>query len=207
MIAGFVKPPQDRMLVLWATASYAALIALCVQDPGLLGRLGASRRDGLTGCLTYHATRDELDCEINRSARGDLPLSVCFIDLDDFKKVNDIHGHLLGNEVLAEVAEILRNGVRSFDTVGRYGGDEFVAILPQTHRCSAQALAERLRSQLATTPHRSLLRPLTASTGVAEWVPGTTSEQLLAAADAALLSAKGRRTGVNTARKASATAA
>ena len=196
LLAGFVTPPRDRTLALWTIESYAAVIGLCLHNPDTLpGLLGATHRDGLTGCLTYDGIRHELDREINRSDRGGLSLSVCFIDLDGFKRVNDIHGHLRGNQVLAEVAEILREGVRACDTVGRYGGDEFIAILPQTDECSALALAQRLRAQLACTRLRSSNQSLTASIGIAEWSPGTTSEQVLAAADSALLAAKAQRSG------------
>lgn len=95
-------------------------------------------------------------------------------------------------QVLAQVARILRDGVRICDTVGRYGGYEFIVILPQTNETEARQLAQRFRSQLAITPIRSLRQqPLTASIGVAQWTPGTCSEELLAAADSALLTAQG----------------
>jgi diguanylate cyclase (GGDEF)-like protein len=205
LIAGFVSPPEDQTQTLWTAETYAALIALCLQHPGALdGLLATARRDGLTGCLTYDATRHELDREINRSVRGDLQLSICFIDLDGFKRVNDDHGHLRGNETLARVGQILRDEIRSCDTIGRYGGDEFIAIFPETTETDARALAERMRSQLTVTAISSLQRPLSASIGVAEWTPGTASEALLAAADRALLAAKALRTGVMTASAAAA---
>ena len=193
LIAGFTTAPQDRTLTLWSGECYAAAIALCLHDPGALdGLIAAAQRDELTGCLTYEGTLRELDRELNRSARGGLALSVCFIDLDGFKRVDDEHGHLRGNEILALVGGILRDGVRGSDTVGRYGGDEFIAILPQTNEADARQLAHRLRSRLASTPIPSLQRSLTASIGVAQWSPGTPREDLLAAADGAQLRAKAR---------------
>jgi diguanylate cyclase (GGDEF)-like protein len=193
LIAGFSAPPQDVPAILVAAASYAELIALYLQHPSMLDRLlETAGEDGLTGCLTYESSIRELDREINRSARGSQMLSCCFIDLDGFKKVNDRHGHIHGNRVLAEVAQILREGVRSCDTVGRYGGDEFIAILPQTNLTEASQLAERLQRLIADAQISAVDHTLTASIGVAEWAPDTTAEELLLQADNALLAAKAR---------------
>jgi len=191
LVAAFAAPPTDLALTLWTAESYAAMTALVRRHPGaLLGLLDAERTDQLTGAITYETILHELSREIDRAARGGLRLSCCFIDLDEFKRVNDRHGHLHGNGVLRQAARVLREGVRSGDTIGRYGGDEFVAILPQTSAADARWLSERLRAQLAATRIPSLDQPLTASVGVAEWTPGTTAEQLLDRADEALLTAK-----------------
>jgi diguanylate cyclase (GGDEF)-like protein len=206
LIAGFLTPPTDPALTLWVTEAYAGLIALCLYDGGALdGLLAAGQRDDLTGCLTYEGTHRELEREINRSARGGLALSVCFIDIDEFKRINDGLGHLGGNEILAQVGGILREGVRSCDTVGRYGGDEFVAILPETSELEARGVAERLCSRLTSTTKPLLDGPLTASIGIAQWTPGTDGGMLLAAADSALITAKALRMGVITASEASET--
>jgi diguanylate cyclase (GGDEF)-like protein len=192
LVAGFSTPPPDRALTLWRSEACAATLGLCLHQPGALDALfQTDRHDMLTGCLTYGAVRQELDREINRSARASLPLSLCFIDLDGFKRINDWHGHLRGNEALADVGRVLRNSVRSYDTVGRFGGDEFIAILPETTEPYARQLAERLRSRIAAATISSGER-LTASVGAAQWVAGTTAEQLLAHADQALLLAKAR---------------
>jgi diguanylate cyclase (GGDEF)-like protein len=191
LIAGFSAPPQDPAATLSAAESYAELIALYLQHPSVLDRLlETAGEDGLTGCLTYESSIRELAREINRSARGGMDLSCCFIDLDGFKQVNDRHGHIHGNRVLAEVAQILRDGVRSCDTVGRYGGDEFIAILPQTGLPAASQLADRLRLLIAAARMSAVDHTLTASIGVAQWIPGTTAEELLLQADNALLAAK-----------------
>ena len=189
LIAGFVTPPRDRTLTLWTAESYAALIALYLTDPRALDELLA-RQDGLTGCLTYDGIRHELDREINRSARDGLRLSVCVIDFDDFTRVDDDPGHLRRNAMLALAAGLVRASVRSFDTVGRDGGDGLIAILPQTNRDEAQQIAARLRSQLMNSPTASFERALTPSLGVGQWGPGMPTEQVLAAADRALLAAK-----------------
>ena len=197
LLAGFAMPPRDRGRALWAAETYARLIALCAHDGGALdGLFAAGRRDALTGCLSYEGIRYELEREINRSTRRGLALSICFIDLDDFKRINDVRGHVRGNGILAAVAGALRAGARSCDAVGRYGGDEFVAILPETNQVEACHVADRLRSVLAAEQLSSVEGPLTASIGVAQWVAGTNSEALLQAADRALLSAKSRRVGV-----------
>ena len=92
--------------------------------------------------------------------------------------------------MLALAAGIVRASVRSFDTVGRNAGDGLIAILPQTNRDEAQRIAARLRSQLVNSPTPSFERALTPSLGVGQWTPGTPTEELLAAADRALLAAK-----------------
>ena len=196
LIAGFGCSP-DRGRTSWLASCYASLFALFLESPESLGGLLAlATRDPLTGCLTYQSTLHELDREINRSGRGGLDLSCCFIDLNDFKRVNDHHGHLRGNTVLAQAARTIREGVRSCDSVGRYGGDEFVAILPQTNANEARALAHRLAQSIADANIAPLEHPLGASIGVAQWTPGSTAYELLARADRALLRAKTRRNGI-----------
>jgi diguanylate cyclase (GGDEF)-like protein len=189
LIAGFVTPPRDRAVTLWTAESYAALIALHLTDPHALDELLA-RRDGLTGCLTEDGARHELDREISRSARDGLRLSVCMIDLDDVKRVDDDLGHRRGNAMLTLAAGIVRTNVRRCDTVGRNGGDGLIAIFPHANRDEAQQIAARLRSRLVNSPAVSCARARTPSLGVGQWSPGTTTEELLAAADRALLAAK-----------------
>jgi diguanylate cyclase (GGDEF)-like protein len=199
LVAAFSTPPEDFARTLWVADAYARLVAVIACHPDALSGLTEySRCDALTGCLSYESVLHELTREINRSARAPLPLSCCFIDLDEFKGVNDHYGHLHGNEVLARVGLSLREGVRSCDTVGRYGGDEFVAILPQTGETEAAVLADRLRSLVASGTAEPLSERLTASIGVAEWAPGISSEQLLARADQALFAAKALPGGVST---------
>jgi diguanylate cyclase (GGDEF)-like protein len=191
LVAVFSAPPADPEHAFWIADFYARLTALLDhQADALGGLLERSQLDDLTGCVSYKSMLDQLDREINRSSRADLPLSCCFIDLDGFKRVNDQHGHLLGNEVLSRVGRALIEGVRSCDTVGRYGGDEFIAVLPQTTADEAAVLAERLRSLIATSGPKRFGGPLTASIGVAEWAPGISSHQLLTRADRALFAAK-----------------
>jgi diguanylate cyclase (GGDEF)-like protein len=199
LVAGFSTPPDDLDRAFWVADCYARLLALLDHDADALGGLLAyARRDALTGCLVYESVLGELGREINRSARAGLRLSGCFIDLDGFKRVNDIHGHLRGDEVLADVGRALRAGVRSCDTVGRYGGDEFIALLPQTGEREAALLAGRIRALIVSGSTERFEERLTASIGVAEWSHGLSGEQLLARADSALFAAKARPGGVAT---------
>ena len=140
--------------------------------------------------IADRTVRSKLRREIERSTRSNRPLSCCFIDLDRFKHINHSYGHPHGSQVLADVALLLRNGIRIGDTLGRYGGDEFVAILPDTDQGAALVLAERLRSTISTTTLNGAHEPLGASVGVAQSRPGCTAEDLLAAADEALRRAK-----------------
>jgi diguanylate cyclase (GGDEF)-like protein len=196
LIAAFSSPPPDRRLTIWAAESCAAMVALCLHEQDLLmPLLQPASLDPLTGCLGYAGTRHELDREINRSTRRGLSLSICFIDLDNFKRVNDHHGHLHGNEVLAQVGHALRDGVRSCDSIGRFGGDEFVAILPETTETDAIQLASRMRSSISTASITSTDHPLTASIGVAERMSGETADMLLARADQTMLIIKSHKAG------------
>jgi diguanylate cyclase (GGDEF)-like protein len=188
---------RDRSLTLWMVERYAALASLCLYDAGVLeGLLAAARMDSLTGCPNHAAIRSTLHRELERSARNHRPLCCCFIDLDRFKQINDRYGHQHGSQVLAEVAAVLRAGIRLGDTLGRYGGDEFVAILPDTDQPAAASLAERLRSTISTTTLNGAHEPLGVSVGVAQARPGCTADELLTAADDALRIAKGAGGGL-----------
>lgn len=191
LCVGFSAPRADPEMTLWLVEGYARLAALCLHDAGTLdGLLASARLDGLTGCLNHGAIRAELEHEIGRCRRLPRNLSCCFIDLDGFKALNDCHGHVRGSRVLAEVAANLRRGVRLADTVGRYGGDEFVAVLPDTNERTARLLAERLRQAIATLEVDGDAVSVGASMGVAQWRVGWGADEMLEAADAALLNAK-----------------
>jgi diguanylate cyclase (GGDEF)-like protein len=184
-------PLPDGEETLRMVESYARLASLCLGEPRLLeGLLTTAQLDGLTGCLNYTAIRHELEREVRRSERHQLSLSCCFLDLDDFKLVNDRHGHLYGSAMLVDVATILAGAVRSEDTLGRFGGDEFIAILPETGEQAAIMLAERVLSTLSSPSRRFRHREIGASIGVAQWAPGSSGEEMLDAADSALRAAK-----------------
>ncbi len=171
--------------------SYARLASLCLSDRETLdGLLSGGRDDGLTGCLTHAAFLLELDREGGRADRHGAAVSCCFIDLDRFKRVNDRYGHLHGSRVLADIASLLRARIRSEDTLARYGGDEFVLLLPDTDEAAAVELAGRLRAIITETMVNLPRDPIDASIGVAQREPGSPAKAVLDAADQALLAAK-----------------
>lgn len=105
--------------------------------------------DGLTGAFTHGYLQEILEIEIQRALTEQAPLSVMIIDIDDFKRINDSHGHLFGDRVIKETAETISANVRSDDILGRYGGDEFVAIMPGADAKTAVHVANRARGGIA----------------------------------------------------------
>jgi diguanylate cyclase (GGDEF)-like protein len=110
-----------------------------------------SRTDALTGIPNRRSIMEVLEKEVARTRRHGPPLSVVLLDLDHFKKINDTWGHPTGDKVLQEAARVLRESMRQCDVVGRYGGEEFLMVLPDTTPEGAAALLERCRAALATT--------------------------------------------------------
>ncbi|HEY2407989.1 MAG TPA: diguanylate cyclase [Polyangiaceae bacterium] len=150
--------------------------------------------DSLTQLLNRRATLEQLERELVRSARRGSPLTVIMGDLDHFKAINDTYGHAIGDAVLRETARRLKLAVRAYDTVGRLGGEEFIAVLPDCDATVGQAVAARLCRQigetLIATPSGAV--PVTISIGVAasDQRAGTTGAELIRAADTALYKAK-----------------
>jgi diguanylate cyclase (GGDEF)-like protein len=173
-------------------ASLAAHAVVALENARLHGMVERQALvDGLTGLANRRAASDALHAEVARAERLETPLSVVLADLDEFKEVNDVHGHAVGDEVLRVVAEVLRETLRESDVAGRWGGEEFLLLLPGADEEGAAQLAERVRVALAarSIPSAPGLR-VTASFGVAEYAGETNSEQLLEAADGALYRAK-----------------
>ncbi|MDP9362715.1 MAG: PAS domain S-box protein [Chloroflexota bacterium] len=158
--------------------------------------------DGLTGVLNHRALQETLDRELVAAAERGGSLALLLVDLDDFKLLNDTHGHLLGDRVLRRAADLLRANVGEGNHVGRYGGDEFVAVLPGVHAEVARRLADGVLREASATaiPVEGLRVPLRMSLGVACFpADGATRSDLIAAADAAMYGAKeggGGRVGV-----------
>jgi diguanylate cyclase (GGDEF)-like protein len=151
--------------------------------------------DALTGLANVRAMHSILDREIERSRRFGSPLGLVMLDIDDFKKVNDTHGHQQGDEVLAAIAGVLRDFSRDIDAPARYGGEEMAVVVPGTDADGAVQLAERVREaverlRVPKVGGRGHLR-VTASFGVAAMPESASSKDgLIAAADAALYRAK-----------------
>jgi diguanylate cyclase (GGDEF)-like protein len=150
-----------------------------------------AEHDGLTGLWNHRIIMQRLRQEVDRSRRESVPLSVIMVDLDQFKNVNDTFGHPVGDRVLKEIGRLLQGSVRSYDWVGRYGGEEFLLILPGSSFANAHARLERLRLavQTARIQHEERAIQVTASFGAASGFP-TGSEEMIFAADAALYRAK-----------------
>jgi len=111
-------------------------------------------KDGLTGLFNQTYMKSRLQEEIYRSERYRYPLSLILIDLDDFKRINDKHGHATGDRVLKIFSDLLQEKVRASDISGRFGGEEFLILLPQTSCLDAASAAERIRKEVAVTPFR-----------------------------------------------------
>jgi diguanylate cyclase (GGDEF)-like protein len=149
--------------------------------------------DSVAGCLNHRAMRRRLHEEIGRVQRSKGRLSCVIVDLDDFKLVNDRYGHQAGDSVLRQVAQSLMGEFRAFDRVARYGGDEFVVILPNADLQSAVAAAGRALEHIRRVPFPDGSRGVSASMGVAEWQTPMNADELLEVCDAALL--QGKREG------------
>jgi diguanylate cyclase (GGDEF)-like protein len=176
--------------------------------------LAQARLDTKTGLLNAMTWEREAAVEVERAVRTGTPLAVALVDIDHFKQVNDTYGHLVGDRVLRAVVDGLRSQLRGYDLAGRFGGEEFILLLPQAREADARAVAERLREYVASLeipiddePDCCIFVRLTISVGVAA-LDGEQREltDLMAAADAAMYYAKetGRnRTHVITSRAAS----
>jgi diguanylate cyclase (GGDEF)-like protein len=154
--------------------------------------------DGLTGIANRRQCEDALVAEIARAERLDSTLTLVLADLDDFKAVNDAHGHAVGDDVLRTFADVLRSTVRDTDLAGRWGGEEFLLLLPGAEAVGAAQLADRVREAFAersSIGRDGEIVTVTCSFGVAQYRPGDTQRELFGAADRALYQAK--RAGKN----------
>jgi len=156
-----------------------------------------SARDSLTGLYNRWYVMEKIDSEMNRSLRHGCPVSVIMLDIDHFKRVNDSFGHSTGDRVLRSVGQVLRDSCRVYDVAGRYGGEEFCVVLPETKVSNTTVVAERIRERLASSRFDvgadSVV--VTASIGVAgidslEAEGGLSPTALIDRADLALYSAK-----------------
>jgi diguanylate cyclase (GGDEF)-like protein len=182
-----VRPLTGEEIDVAAALIEAAAAVLALQEARQ-----AARVDSLTGALNHGAMIGRLEEEIDRARRYGTGLACLLIDLDDFKSINDRWGHGTGDSVLRQVAALLRTEFRAHDQVARYGGDEFVVVLPHAAGPKAEIAARRALRRLrdihvVTDEGR---QPLSASIGLAEWAEPETPAELLAKADQALLAGK-----------------
>jgi diguanylate cyclase (GGDEF)-like protein len=151
--------------------------------------------DPLTGLSNRRYFTREFADELARIGRNNTPLALIFLDLDHFKKVNDTHGHRMGDEILRLTASHLRTHCRPYDIPARWGGEEFIILLPDSTEKMAAAFAERLRLDFTGKMSPKVPITVTVSIGVTGFQPGDTLENFVDRADKALYHAK--RTGRN----------
>jgi diguanylate cyclase (GGDEF)-like protein len=170
-------------------AEYVALAIFNIQAREQL-YLQATR-DGLTGVYNRRFMEEAIQREVAEMGRTGYPLSLLMVDIDYFKRINDQYGHSYGDQVLINVAQIIASKVRPFDVVCRYGGEEFLLLLPNTAPSTALARAEELRLTVSELVHSAnTAEQITVSVGVTTLMQGTSSAALLKRVDQALYQAK-----------------
>jgi diguanylate cyclase (GGDEF)-like protein len=157
----------------------------------------ASTRDALTGIGNRRMLMDRLKAETARAERMSRPLTIAMGDVDRFKAVNDVHGHEAGDKVLVEVARVIEGNVRDYDLCGRWGGEEFMIIMPEITATEGAVVVDRVRHAIhgLRIPVGESAVMLSASFGIAERKPGESLSDMINRADAALFAAK--RSGRN----------
>jgi diguanylate cyclase (GGDEF)-like protein len=172
--------------------SVADICAAAIQNANYFERMKQlAYVDGLTGIFNRRYFEMRIAEELERASRFMGRMSVIMVDIDHFKRLNDEFGHLLGDEVLRGVSNILKQQLRKVDMVCRYGGEEFAIVVPETTGANTLVVAEKLRRQIETHPFPGVPRPVTISCGVADYPSqGSTRDELVAAADSALYQAK-----------------
>ncbi|MBC3936914.1 diguanylate cyclase [Undibacterium rugosum] len=149
-------------------------------------------RDGLTGLLNHTAIKEQLEAEVLQAHRNGAPLALAMIDLDNFKKINDSYGHATGDQVLRTLARILRQRLRRTDIVGRYGGEEFAVIFPDTTASTARRVLDKVRQAFSKVSQHSedVEFSVTFSAGVADMEKANDPDQLFDVADTAMYVSK-----------------
>ena len=172
--------------------SVADICATAVQNAHYVERVKQlAYLDGLTGIFNRRFFELRIEEEMERARRFDSGMAVIMVDIDQFKRLNDEFGHLLGDEVLRQVSSIFSQQLRKIDVVCRYGGEEFAILLSQTTHNHAVAVAEKLRRIIDSWQFPGVPRSVTISAGVATCPEhGTTRDELVKAADAGLYAAK-----------------
>ena len=191
-----VKPVEDIEL----KARLATGRRIVQLEQSLLAANEENRRlsimDALTGARNRRYLMESLPGELARSERYERPLSLIMCDLDHFKRINDTHGHMAGDDVLCAVVRVIVDSVRKTDWVARYGGEEFIIVLPETRVSNARIVADGLRARIAGALLGGdiVKLPVTASFGVVGWEgpvsPGANMDELIARCDECLYASK-----------------
>ena len=179
------KRQGETMAFLQVLCDYAAIAIQNVRAVERIQELTIT--DDLTGLFNSRHLFSVTEIELERSRRFNLPFSLIFIDLDHFKRVNDVHGHLAGSRLLAEIAKTIKQSVRGIDSAFRYGGDEFIVLLPQTGKDAALEVTQRLLHALRDTRYLSsegIELRIMASFGIASYPEdGSSTQAIIGAAD------------------------
>jgi diguanylate cyclase (GGDEF)-like protein len=172
--------------------SVADIVATAIKNANFVEQTKAlANVDGLTGVYNRRFFEQRIGEELERARRYDNTLAVIMVDIDHFKKLNDEFGHLLGDEVLKQVSSIFTAQLRKADIVCRYGGEEFVILVPETTGENALGVADKLRRMVESHPFPGVPRPVTISAGVSEYpASGKTRDEVVKAADNALYASK-----------------
>ncbi|MCA9667882.1 MAG: GGDEF domain-containing protein [Myxococcales bacterium] len=187
---GFTQRPVDSEK-LRSLHAIGNLAAIAIDRARLHARTVAMAEiDGLTGVHNRHFYQSALSAALDDAERTGRPLAMLVVDLDHFKEVNDRYGHLVGDEVLRGVAQLLERSVRGSDLVARYGGEEFVVLLPNTDGNAALTVAEKLRRAVRETTFGDARVPITVSAGVTVARSGDSADSLFERTDRALYRAK-----------------
>jgi diguanylate cyclase (GGDEF)-like protein len=149
-----------------------------------------SFEDLVSGALNRRGIEQKLAIELGSAKRTRIAPSIALIDLDHFKSINDTQGHASGDNALRQIASAISSHLRDYDYLGRYGGDEFLLVLPQTSYQDALKVVERIQQAIRSVPQARPELPMTLSIGVTQAVPFEPAEAILARADAALYDAK-----------------
>jgi diguanylate cyclase (GGDEF)-like protein len=175
-----------------ADALLAAIVDVTAQRQVREDLLVQATHDPLTGVFNRRHVEELLRTELDRAERHARPLAVAMLDADHFKKINDTYGHQTGDEVLRTISQRCQSTLRSNDVLGRYGGEEFIVVFPETSLEDAGAVAERLRAAVAEVPIKvgDNALDVTVSIGLAAFAPGYNLDEMFHRADAALYTAK-----------------
>ena len=192
LVLDSARPGSFSVSDIQSLESVADICATATQNAHYVERVQQlAYLDGLTGIFNRRFFELRIVEEIERARRFESGMSVIMVDIDQFKRLNDEFGHLLGDEVLRQVSSIFFQQLRKIDVVCRYGGEEFAVLLSQTSHQHAMGVAEKLRRLIETWQFPGVARPVTISAGTATYPDhGTSRDELVKAADAGLYAAK-----------------